>query len=47
MAIRIVADTHAILWYLYSDPLLSSTVTELFDAAEQAGEQIAAGRGSF
>lgn len=41
MAVRIVADTHTILWYLYSDSLLSTNVASLFEAIEQAGEQIA------
>ena len=41
MALRIIADTHAILWYLYSDPLLSTTVVELLNAIEQRGDQIA------
>lgn len=41
MAIRIVADTHAILWYLYGDPRLSATVAELLDAVDHAGDQVA------
>lgn len=41
MAIRIVADTHAILWYLYSDTRLSATVAELLDAVDHAGDQVA------
>lgn len=41
MAIRIVADTHAVLWYLYNDPRLSNAASSLMDEVEQAGEQIA------
>lgn len=41
MTIRIVADTHALLWYLYNDPRLSNSASSLMDEIEQAGEQIA------
>ena len=41
MAVQIVADTHAILWYLYNDPRLSATAINIMDAADQAGDQIA------
>lgn len=39
--IRAVADTHAMLWYLYDDPRLSQAARELMDAADAAGDQIA------
>jgi PIN domain nuclease of toxin-antitoxin system len=39
--IRAVADTHAILWYLYDDARLSRTAIEVMDSAEKDGEQIA------
>lgn len=41
MAVQIVADTHAILWYLYNDPRLSATAIQVMDAADRAGDQIA------
>ncbi|MCU0495180.1 MAG: PIN domain-containing protein [Chloroflexaceae bacterium] len=41
MTIRVVADTHTILWYLYNDTRLSVTATNLLDATDAAGEQIA------
>jgi len=41
VTIRIVADTHALLWYLYNDPRLSNSASSLMDEIEQAGEQIA------
>lgn len=34
MTIRVVADTHAILWYLYNDARLSSTANTLMDAID-------------
>jgi PIN domain nuclease of toxin-antitoxin system len=39
--IRVVADTHAILWYLFDDPRLSANATAEFDHAQAQGEQIA------
>src|SRR5262249_40573337 len=39
--IRAVADTHAILWYLYNDPRLSATAGASMDSAIQAGDEIA------
>jgi PIN domain nuclease of toxin-antitoxin system len=39
--IRAVADTHAILWYLYNDPRLSATAGATMDSAVQAGDEIA------
>jgi len=41
MKIRLVADTHALLWYLYNDPRLSTTAGTLMDATDTAGDQIA------
>jgi PIN domain nuclease of toxin-antitoxin system len=40
VTIRIVADTHALLWYLYNDPRLSNSASSLMDEIEQAGEQL-------
>lgn len=39
--IRAVADTHAILWYLYNDARLSLTAAQVMASAEVSGEQIA------
>ena len=39
--IRAVADTHAVLWYLYNDPRLSLTAGAVMDAAVRAGDEIA------
>ncbi|MEZ4736066.1 MAG: PIN domain-containing protein [Caldilineaceae bacterium] len=41
MATRVVADTHAILWYLYNDTRLSRTAGAFMDATDKAGDQIA------
>lgn len=41
MAIRVVADTHTILWYLYGDSQLSLLAATVLESAEQAGDQIA------
>jgi PIN domain nuclease of toxin-antitoxin system len=41
MTIRVVADTHAVLWYLYNDPRLSSAAGTVMDEADRMGEQIA------
>lgn len=41
MTIRIVADTHTILWYLYNDSRLSLTANALLDATDKASDQIA------
>ncbi len=41
MKIRLVADTHALLWYLYNDPRLSTMAGTLMDATDAAGDQIA------
>lgn len=39
--IRAVADTHAVVWYLYNDPRLSPTAQTFFEDAAAAGDQIA------
>jgi PIN domain nuclease of toxin-antitoxin system len=41
MTIRLVADTHTLLWYLQADPRLSSAAKSLLSATEDAGDQIA------
>ena len=41
MTIRVVADTHTILWYLYNDPRLSAAANTIMDAVDKAGDQIA------
>jgi PIN domain nuclease of toxin-antitoxin system len=38
--LRAVADTHAIIWYLYDDPRLSETARATFEEAALAGAQI-------
>lgn len=38
--LRAVADTHAVVWYLYDDPRLSQTARSSFEDAAQAGDQI-------
>lgn len=38
--IRAVADTHAVIWYLFEDERLSSAAREFLDDAAQNGEQI-------
>lgn len=41
MTIRVVADTHTVLWYLYNDPRLSTAAGTLLDATDAAGDQVA------
>lgn len=41
MTIRAVADTHALLWYLYNDPRLSKTAMAFMDAIDKDGDQLA------
>jgi PIN domain nuclease of toxin-antitoxin system len=41
MSIRVVADTHTILWYLFDDPRLSMLASSLLEATEQADDEIA------
>jgi PIN domain nuclease of toxin-antitoxin system len=38
--VRAIADTHAVLWYLYNDPRLSVTAGKMMDSAVQAGDEI-------
>ena len=38
--IRAVADTHAIIWYLFEDERLSRVAKEFMDDAAESGEQI-------
>jgi PIN domain nuclease of toxin-antitoxin system len=35
-----IADTHAVLWYLFSDPRLSKAASDFFDATTLAGNHI-------
>ncbi len=39
--IRAVADTHAVIWYLYNDARLSPTARTWIEDAAAAGEQSA------
>lgn len=41
MTIRVVADTHALLWYLYDDNRLSLAARTLMDTIDTDGDQIA------
>jgi PIN domain nuclease of toxin-antitoxin system len=41
MTIRAVADTHAVIWYVFDDPRLSSAARMEMDTAVANGEQIA------
>lgn len=41
MTIRLLADTHSVLWYLYNDSRLSSPALQAMLGTEQAGDQIA------
>ncbi len=38
--IQAVADTHALRWYLYSDPRLSKAARATIDSAHYAGDEI-------
>jgi len=38
--LRAVADTHAVIWYLYDDPRLSALARAVFEEAAAAGDQI-------
>ncbi len=35
-----VADTHAVLWYLFADPRLSSRARQVIEAAAAAGDHV-------
>jgi PIN domain nuclease of toxin-antitoxin system len=39
--IRAVADTHAVIWYLFNDPRLSTTARAVIEEAAAAGDVIA------
>ncbi len=39
--LRAVADTHAIIWYIFADTRLSATARETIEQAAAAGDQIA------
>ncbi|MBI4769779.1 MAG: type II toxin-antitoxin system VapC family toxin [Chloroflexi bacterium] len=39
--LRAVADTHALVWYIYADGRLSNTARTLFEDAAVRGDQIA------
>jgi PIN domain nuclease of toxin-antitoxin system len=39
--IRAVADTHAVVWFLYKDARLPASVRDFMNDAAQAGDQIA------
>jgi PIN domain nuclease of toxin-antitoxin system len=41
MTVRVVADTHALIWYLQNDSQLSSVADAFLAATEAAGDQIA------
>ncbi|MDQ2745402.1 MAG: type II toxin-antitoxin system VapC family toxin [Chloroflexota bacterium] len=38
--LRAVADTHAVIWFLYGDPRLSKSALALIDEAATTGDQI-------
>lgn len=38
--IRAIADTHALIWYLFDDKRLSRTAKQFMDSAAKNGEQI-------
>jgi PIN domain nuclease of toxin-antitoxin system len=39
--LRAVADTHALIWYIFSDPRLSTTARETIEEAAAGGDQVA------
>jgi PIN domain nuclease of toxin-antitoxin system len=41
VTVRVVTDTHTLLWYLQASPRLSSVAKTLLSAIEDAGDQIA------
>ena len=41
MPIRAVADTHAIIWYIYNDSRLSTIAKTMMDEIDEDGDQIA------
>jgi PIN domain nuclease of toxin-antitoxin system len=38
--IQAVANTHAIIWYVYNDPRMSRTAGDFMDAADASGDEI-------
>jgi PIN domain nuclease of toxin-antitoxin system len=38
--IRCIADTHALIWYLFNDPRLSTRAIEIIDTTRADGDQI-------
>ncbi len=40
MSLRAVADTHAVIWYLFGDPRLSGRARSAFEDAATAGDEI-------
>lgn len=45
--IRAVADTHALVWYIHSDPRMSPAARAAMDDAAAAGDEIAVSSISF
>lgn len=39
--LRAVADTHAVIWYIFDDKRLSDTARSTIEAAAEAGDQVA------
>jgi PIN domain nuclease of toxin-antitoxin system len=39
--IRALADTHALIWYVFADPRLSATAEAIFQAAATSGDRVA------
>jgi len=39
--VRAVADTHAVIWYLYADARLSATARNAIERAAASGDQVA------
>ena len=39
--LRPVADTHAVIWYLFADERLSATARTMIEEAAAGGDQIA------
>jgi PIN domain nuclease of toxin-antitoxin system len=40
LTLRAVADTHAVIWYIFGDSRLSLTAKEFIEAAAAAGDQV-------
>ncbi len=39
--IQAVADTHALIWYLFADERISPSARRIFDQAVESGDQVA------